>query len=273
MGYPQRMPLTVSHLYRYPLKSAAPLSLDAADIEPRGIAGDRRWMVVSPEGRFLTGRRYPMLTLIEARPVAGGLLLSDRGGQDPLQVACPPDGGPSLPVVVWDDTTAGHLAGAAADAWLSARLGVDCRLVYMAAPTRRQVDTRYAPEGDVVSFADGFPLLLATDGSLADLNGRLSVPVGMARFRPNIVVSGVAPFAEDGWSELQIGAVVLGVVKPCARCVFTTVDPQRGERVADGEPLRTLATYRKQAGGVMFGQNLTVRQPGRIAVGDPVAVW
>lgn len=265
------MPLVVAQLLTYPLKSGAPVSLSAADVTPRGLAGDRRWMVVSPEGQFITGRKHPQLTQIRATPTAAGLRLQAPGG-DAVQVAAPPAGGAVMPVTVWDDVVEGHLADPSASAWLSAVLGVACRLVFMADQTRRPVDPKYAPPEDVVSFADGFPLLLTTDGSLADLNRRLPSPVEMGRFRPNLVVSGAAAFAEDGWSEVRAGSAVFGVVKPCARCVFTTVDARTGEPDPSREPLRTLATYRKAPGGVMFGQNLTVRRPGRVAVGDPVEV-
>jgi hypothetical protein len=265
------MSITVSHLFVYPLKSAAAVSVASAQIAARGLARDRRWMVIQPDGRFLTGRRYPMLTQIQAALGPDGLQL--RGLDGSVQpVARPPEDGPQRSVTVWGDQVAGHLADSSASAWLSAQLGVDCRLVYMADQTQRPVDPDYAAPGDVVSFADGFPLLLTTDGSLADLNQRLGAPVGMGRFRPNIVLSGVPAYAEDGWTAIRVGGVALDVVKPCARCVFTTVDPQTGAPDPVREPLRTLATYRRVDGGVMFGQNLTVRRPGRIAVGDPVEV-
>ena len=265
------MSITVSHLFVYPVKSAAAVSVTSAQISARGLNGDRRWMVIQPDGRFLTGRRHPMLTQIQAIPVPDGLQL--RGMDGSVQsVTRPPEDGPSLSVTVWSDQVTGHLADEAASAWLSAQLGVDCRLVYMVDRTQRPVDPSYAPDGDVVSFADGFPLLLTTDGSLADLNQRLDAPVRMGRFRPNIVLSGVSAYAEDNWTAIRVGGVTLGVAKPCARCVFTTVDPQTGALDPTREPLRTLTTYRKVDGGVMFGQNLTVRQSGRIAVGDPVEV-
>lgn len=265
------MSITVSHLFVYPLKSAAAVSVTSAQIAVRGLVGDRRWMVIQPDGRFLTGRRYPMLTQIQATLLPDGLQL--RGLDGSVQfVARPQPDDPHLSVTVWGDQVTGHRAAAPVSAWLSAQLGVDCRLVYMADQTRRPVDPDYAGPEDVVSFADGFPLLVTTDGSLADLNRRLDVPVSMGRFRPNLVLSGVPAYAEDGWSAIRIGGVELGVVKPCARCVFTTIDPRTGAADPVREPLRTLATYRKAEGGVMFGQNLTVRRPGPIAVGDTVEV-
>jgi hypothetical protein len=158
----------------------------------------------------------------------------------------------------------------AAHAWFSRYLGFDCRLVYMDEAAHRPVDPQYAPEGREVSFADGYPLLLTAEASLADLNARLDAPVPMNRFRPNLVVAGGMAFAEDGWSRVRIGAVPFQVVKPCARCVVTTIDPQTA---AQGkEPLRTLSRFRRRQGKVFFGENLIPEQPGIVRVGDPVEV-
>jgi hypothetical protein len=137
---------------------------------------------------------------------------------------------------------------------------------------RRPVDADYAQNDDITSFADGFPILLISEGSLADLNRRLERPVSMDHFRPNLIVSGCSAFAEDGWRRIRIGAVELSLVKRCSRCVLTTVDPSTGLRATDGEPLRTLSGYRKTDRGVTFGQNALVTRQGRMERGDPVMV-
>lgn len=160
--------------------------------------------------------------------------------------------------------------GPAADAALSGFLDRDCRLVYMPEDTRRPVDTRYARQGETVSFADGFPLLLVSQASLDDLNSRLPEPVPMNRFRPNLVVSGCGPFAEDDWRRLRIGELELEVAKPCSRCVMPSIVQETAGR--DGTINRVLASFRRRDGVICFGQNLLYRHSGRLRVGDPVEI-
>ncbi|MEO8460896.1 MAG: MOSC domain-containing protein, partial [Dokdonella sp.] len=159
-----------------------------------------------------------------------------------------------------------------ADAWISEYLDQPARFLQMDADCVRPVDANYARAGDEVSFADGYPLLLISEAALDELNSRLAHPVSMLRFRPNLVIADSVAHAEDGWKRLRIGAVEFDVVKPCIRCVFTTVDFERGEFAADGEPLRTLITYRRTPNGVAFGQNLIPRGGGNLHVGDTVEV-
>ena len=259
--------ITLSRICTFPLKSGAGIDRTSADIGPRGIAGDRRWMVVDATGRFITARTVPSMVRITALPVDGGLSLSVDGEQRTFAI---PADGPRLTVTVWRDTM--QALPASDGGWLSARLGQDCRLVYMDDALRRPVDPNYALEDDITSFADGFPLLLLSEGSLEDLNQRLARPVTMDHFRPNLIVSGCTAFAEDSWRRIRIGTAELTLVKRCARCVFTTVDPRTGERAADGEPLRTLSDYRQAEHGIIFGQNALVTRPGQIRQGDPVKV-
>jgi uncharacterized protein YcbX len=205
---------------------------------------------------------------LQAQATDGGLAVSLDGER--RVIPRPSPDGPRMAVTVWDDTVEALIA--ADEGWLSARLGVDCRLVFMDDDLRRPVDPDYAIGDDITSFADGFPLLLVSTASLDDLNGRLARPVTMARFRPNLVVTGCPPFSEDGWRRIRIGGAELALVKRCARCVLTTIDPHTGVRDPDGEPLATLAGYRRAERGVMFGQNLLVVRPGPVAVGDAVEV-
>jgi len=168
---------------------------------------------------------------------------------------------------VWEDTVAAPSAGAAAAAWMSEHLGCRCEVVYLPDTTERLVDEGYEPRREL-SFADGFPFLLISEGSLADLNSRLAQPLPMNRFRPNVVVSGCEPYAEDGWGVVVIGALRFVVAKPCSRCATTIVDQDTGER--GREPLVTLARYRRAGNQVYFGQNLIHEDEGELAVGDPV---
>lgn len=259
------MTITVTQLWRYPLKSGAAVSVPRAPVRPRGLEGDRRWMLIDANNRFITGRTVHHLPLLRASLTATGLIFNDT-----RSVAVPPPDAPTVAVKIWKDTVTARLAPPAASAWIAETLNIDCRLVYMDDDTRRAVDPDYASEDDIVSFADGFPLLLISEASLEDLNARLDRPVTMLHFRPNVVVTGCPPYAEDGWTHAQIGDARFRLVKRCSRCVFTTVDPMTGERDPNGEPLRTLKSYRRVGTQVMFGQNLLVERPGAIAVGDPV---
>ncbi len=263
----------LSSLHLYPLKSAAGVRVDALAIDPRGPRGDRRWMVVDAGGRFLTARVLPEMVSIRAEIVGDGLRLS-APGQDAIEIAVPSPDGERLPVTVWRDTVEALSSGSAADAWLSAYLQRPARLVYMDAAARRGVDPAFARPGDEVSFADGYPLLLISQAALDGLNARLSragaVPVTMAHFRPNLVVDGVDAHAEDGWRHVRIGGLLFDAVKPCTRCVFTTVDPALGRRRDDGQPLEMLKAYRRTPAGVTFGMNLIARDLGTLRIGDRV---
>lgn len=252
----------------YPVKSCAGLALDAAEVGARGLAGDRAWMLVDPEGRFVTGRQEGQLVKVSARPDPAGLELA-APGMPTLRIAVP-DGCTRSTVTVWRDTVAAADAGDAAAEWFGRFLGRPVRLVHADAAMQRPVDPDYARPGDEVGFADGYPLLLLSGAAVDALSERIGRPVNWRRFRPNLLIEGVPAHAEDGWRRLRIGAVEFEVVKPCVRCVFTTVDPDSGERDPDGEPLKTLAAYRRGPKGITFGQNLIARGSGRIAVGDEV---
>ena len=231
-------------------------------------------MVVDPAGRSRTQRELPRLAVIEADLVEGGVeLFAARAGR--VAVREPDAAAPAITVAIFGDTAVpARDAGDEAAAWLSAALEVPCRLVHMADPARaRPVDPEFAEPRDHVSFADGFPLLVTNEASLQDLNARLSAPVSMDRFRTNVVVDGAQAWVEDGWSRLRIGGAIFAGPNDCARCAVPTIDQVTGERSSDNEPIRTLAAFRRKAGGrIIFGQNLIPRALGRIAVGDDVAV-
>lgn len=262
--------LRLSALYRFPVKSLGGECLQRAAVGALGLAGDRRWMVVADSGRFLTQRQLPRMAQVTARWRDGVTLELRAPGQPSLTVAVPPADEALREVTVWRDSLAAPDAGDAAAQWLSEFLGLDCRLVHVPEARARQVDLAYARPGDRVGFADGFPLLLIGQASLDDLAARVGRPLEMLRFRPNLVIDGAAPYAEDGWGRLRIGEVEFERVKPCSRCAIPTLDPHTGERSDDGEPLRTLATYRRDADGVYFGQNLIPRGSGVLEVGMPV---
>ena len=259
------MTVTLAGIVVYPVKSLGGVPMDAAEIDEFGLRYDRRWMVVDATGRFHTQRWRPRMALIRTSLDDGGVRLRAPGLPDLL---VPPGGGSASGVGVWNDICVAEGCGAEADVWISRFLGEACRLVYMPETTRRPTRRRRTESLGRVGFADAYPFLLLSDASLADLNVRLESPVPMNRFRPNLVVSGVDAYGEDGWDRLEIGDVGFVVTKECVRCVLTTVDQDTA--TAGVEPLRTLATYRKRAGGVVFGVNMSHTSHGRISVGDAV---
>ena len=264
----------VASLHLHPLKSCAQLDVDTLDITPRGPAGDRRWLVVDGDDRFVTARQRAEMVGIHALPVEDGLWLDARG-HPPLHVPFPATGASRRRVTIWRDHVDAADAGDAAADWLSRYLGTPARLVHMDDAAHRAVDPDFGRDGDEVAFADAYPLMVISQAALDALNERLPTPVPMARFRPNIVVGGSAAHAEDGWTRVRIGGVEFEAVKPCTRCVFTTVDPATMTRDPDGEPLRTLATYRRapagaSVAGITFGMNLIPRGTGTIRRGDAV---
>jgi len=192
-------------------------------------------------------------------------------GMDELELPAVHSGPDAVEVRIWNDRCLAASSGVEAARWLSRFLDVEVRLVYLPDEHTRRLDPNFARPGDQTGFADGFPFLLISEASLEDLNGRLERPLPMGRFRPNLVVRGCEPYAEDTWRRVRIGAIEFRLVKPCSRCIITTVDPQTGERDGD-EPLRTLRTYRQRDNKVFFGQNLIHDSAGRLRLGDRVEV-
>ena len=262
---------TLSALHIFPIKSCAPLVVDRATVEPRGLAHDRRWIVTDADGRFLTGRQHPRLTLLSALPDGESVLALSAPGMPALRLHRP-QRADRIAVTVWKNTVNALPVSEAADAWISEFLGMPSRIFFMDEDCVRPVDPDYARSGDEVSFADAYPMLLISEGSLDALNAKLASPVPMLRFRPNFVIAGTGPHAEDGWKRVRIGAIEFDLVKPCSRCVFTTVDFEKGAFDPSGEPLKTLMTYRRTERGVTFGQNVIPRGVGTVRVGDAVEV-
>lgn len=253
----------------YPIKAAAGISAMVWEVDAFGLQHDRRWMVVDSRGVMVSQRSHPRLALVRPTLHADRLTLDAPRGAV-LDLPLSPTGSEVWKVSVWNDTCDALWLGPDPSRWLSEVLGSPCSLVYMCDATVRQADPGFAPARTRVSFADAFPFLLISEESLADLNSKLSRPIPMNRFRPNLVIAGVEPYGEDKLERFQVGAVSFHTVKPCARCVVTTTDQETARRSL--EPLRTLATYRTRGSEVMFGQNLVHRGTGRLAVGAPVLV-
>jgi uncharacterized protein YcbX len=250
--------ITVAALHVYPVKSCRGIALEEARLTEAGLEHDREWMIVTPDGRFVTQRERPRLALIETRLTADALVLS-APGLEPLVVPFDHAGAP-VEVTVWRDRCRAHDQGEDAARWLRAFAGHELRLVRFDPSHRRPSDGTWTGGLEAFArFSDGFALLAISSASLADLNARLATPLPMNRFRPNVVLGGLPPYGEDQLDDLLAGGVRLRRAKPCARCIITTTDQASGDR--DGEePLRTLKTYRWDPAlkGVMFGQNMIV---------------
>ncbi|MGV6816618.1 MAG: MOSC domain-containing protein [Thiotrichales bacterium] len=256
----------LSEIWIYPVKSLRGLSLYESALDARGLRHDRHWMIVDDQGQFLTQRQLPRMCLLGTALDARSLYIFSSPEQQ-IQIPLSADAG-RMNVKVWNDTVEAVRCGDAYDRWLGDFLGVSCHLVRFPDHARRQVDPKYAKPADLTGFSDGFPLLLISQSSLDELNNRLNANLPMNRFRPNLVVTGTTAFAEDQWNVIQVGDLTMRVVKPCSRCIITTINPDTAEK--SPEPLQTLASYRNQGNQVMFGQNVIHDQIGLISCGDSV---
>lgn len=282
----------ISEINIYPIKSLKGISLQSSVVERRGLRHDRRWMLVTPDGMFFTQRDFPHMALVEVAIGGDGLdVASPRAGR--MQVPFEPDKGERKKVEVWGAICDGLIYNGPVSEWFSDAIGTDCRLAYMPDASERHVNPRFDKGQDIVSFADGYPLMAISEASLADLNKRIAdsyrdeeppAPLPMNRFRPNLVIADSKPYAEDDWQRIGIAEAVFRSTKPCERCVMTTVDQSKGS-FAGKEPLKTLATYRQAKNlmpdrldalgltpnAVLFGQNLIAETHGaEIRVGDEI---
>jgi uncharacterized protein len=263
--------LLLSDIFIYPIKSLGGIRLDAATVEERGLQYDRRWMLIDEAGVFMTQRKIAEMALLRVSLQEKGLEVTHlHKNLDPLFVPYETRSVNSTLVTIWDDICFAYFVSREANRWFSEALGITCRLVYMPDTSIRLIDPDYAWHGEKTSFSDGYPFLLAGQSSLDDLNSRLEQPVPMNRFRPNFVISGAAPFAEDAWKTIRIGSVLFYAPKPCGRCIVTTTDQDTTMRSA--EPLRTLQTFRQKGNKVLFGQNLIGLSTGSVRVGDAIQV-
>lgn len=275
------MAVVVTEIRRFPVKSCRGELLDEGVVEPWGLRGDRRWMLVDDLGEAVTIRERKGLLLVhpELRD-DGGLVVRDTSGSGLPDLSVDlPTGAETTPVSLFRGTPfLAALAAPEAHEWFSKAVGDPVRLVHADDPSRRPANPAYAGPGVPMAFADGYPLHLTTEESLADLNAQIAAgpmaaqgPLPMVRFRPNIVVAGADPWADDGWARIKVGAAVFRAVKGCPRCAIPTTDPETAER--SKEPTATLARTRRWDGAVWFGTNLVCDTPGvTIRVGDEVEV-
>jgi len=261
-------PFIVSQLFIYPVKSLGGIEVSVAEVLPKGLALDRRWMLVDENNRFLTQRVIPEMALMKLAFNAGEKQVSVHFKGESAILPSMANGQPFM-AVVWNDVVEVTEPDVSISKWFSDRLGISCKLVAFPEENPRPVDPDFAlSPGNQTSLSDGYPILIIGQSSLDNLNTRLNTPVGFDRFRPNIVFTGGLPFEEDTWKRFSIGKVAMAGVKPCARCVMTTIDQQTG--LAGKEPLATLSSFRKVGNKVLFGQNVIPLFKGMINIGDEI---
>ncbi|MBE0680852.1 MAG: MOSC domain-containing protein [Anaerolineales bacterium] len=274
--------ITLSNLTYYPIKACRGFDVQESNVERMGLEHDRRMMVVTPDGKFLTQRDHPKLALVMPTLRLRSALLSAKETENDSVTLSAPNfdsiqfgiqrSGAMYPVNIWKSSGVQAVdQGEESAQWFSDWLGTPVRLVHIAEGYKRKVNSTYAVNSDDhTGFADGYPILIISEASLQDINSKLDSPLPMNRFRPNIVVKGCEPFAEDLWKRVKIGGVEMALVKPCARCEVTTTDQVTLERKK--EPLKTLGGYRKHKLGAIFGMNVIPLNEGRLKVGMSVKV-
>ena len=267
--------LQLSEIWIYPIKSLGGIKLQQAQVTDRGLEHDRRWLLVDENGLFQSQREHPEMALFQTEIEGDFLSVSHRFKEDKIQIPLLQsfsENEKTISVTVWDDTIEAYEVSKGANDWFTKMLGLKVRLVYMPEDSHRKVSPKYAITGNEInSFSDGYPFLVIGQASLDDLNSRLTTAVPMNRFRPNFVFTGGEAYEEDSWKEFTIGELTFFGVKPCGRCVMTTVDQEKG-KTSGKDPLRTLAKYRTVGNSVLFGQNLIGPGTGLVAVGDAIDV-
>jgi uncharacterized protein len=261
--------ILLSQMYLYPVKSLAGIRVNSWEVAETGLKYDRKWMLVDQSRQFLSQRRLPRMALIKTCFDDDKLILSAPGMAD-MALALNPKAGEVIRCSIWHDEVDAVAVSGAADRWLSVFLQSECRLVYQPDDSLRIVNQNYAQADDITALSDGFPFLLVSENSLADLNRAMQLDLPVIRFRPNLVISGCDAYAEDTWRQISIGNIGFRLPKPCSRCAVPTIDPETGE--TGKEPLTTLNRLRKWENKVYFGQNALHNAQGKLSVGDQVEI-
>ncbi|MEQ1531315.1 MAG: MOSC N-terminal beta barrel domain-containing protein [Methylococcales bacterium] len=253
----------------YPVKSLMGITVPSWQVSATGLQHDRKWMLIDNDGHFLSQRVLPRMALIKTAICGAQLILSAQDMAD-LHLPLQPTSGQPVSCVIWHDQCTALWISSEADQWFSEFLKQPCRLVYQPDSSVRQVDPAYANTADQVAFSDGFPFLIISENSLVSLNQAMNLDLTMNRFRPNLIISGCAAYAEDSWREIRIGHIDFRLPKPCSRCSVPTIDPETAE--TGKEPLSTLNRLRKWQNKVYFGQNALHNQVGQLTVGDNIQI-
>lgn len=259
--------LKLSEIWIYPIKSMGGIRLSSAKVMEKGLQYDRRWMLVNGENGFMTQREYPSMALFKPTLQKTGFSIAHSGSIFflPFENQLLPQ---PIKTLVWKDEVTTFEINIEFSEWFSKRLGLSCKLVQFPEENQRPVDPSYQINQENVSLADGYPFLIIGESSLNDLNGRMTQPIPMNRFRPNLVFTGGTPYEEDNWKFFTIGVNKFAGVKPCGRCVMPTINQQTGEK--GKEPTATLANYRKIENKIYFGQNVIAINHHEIHEGDEI---
>jgi len=262
----------LSEIYVFPVKSLGAISVSSVEVTDRGVKYDRRWMLIDKENTFLSQRKLHKMALLKVELNSDHLIVSSKvKPHDKIEIPFEPKIEQPEKAVVWDDVVNILVYEDEINKWFSDQLETECRFVFMPDKSERKVDEKYAKQNEITSLSDGYPFLIAGQESLNLLNSKLGIPLPMNRFRPNLVFIGGAPHDEDKWQQFKINEIIFKPVKPCSRCVITTIDQETAEQGT--EPLKTLSTYRlTENNKVMFGMNLLHEGRGTISVGEELIV-
>ncbi len=263
------MALQVSELVIYPVKGLRGISVKEIEALEKGFKYDRRWMLTDSLGKFISQRELPQLALMHTAIVGESLAISYKDSSIMVPLNSDHYSGPKEMVTVWDDQVEARVVGSNFNEWFSDALGRKVWFCFQHENKKREVEKKYGANS-MLSFADGYPYLFISEASLKDLNSKLASPVPMNRFRPNIVVAGSGPFAEDKWGKLIAGDAIFNCLKACARCQVPTIDQETG--TMGKEPIKTLSLFRKEANKVLFGMNAVIEKQGMVKVGDVITL-
>ncbi len=262
--------IKLQDIYIYPIKSCAGIRVSQWPVTQKGLKYDRQWMIIDQNGQFLSQRKLPQMALIQPTVLDQQLALSAPKMEQIKFSIKTTDISEVIQTHIWQDQCRAKPVSTELDQWLSDFLKINSRLVCQDQNNIRQVDQRYAKPEDQVYFSDGFPFLIISENSLADLNSRMPYSISMLRFRPNLVISGSPGFAEDYWRKIEIGEISFRLPKPCSRCPIPNINPKTGK--SSKETIKILNQYRRFNNQVYFGQNALHNESGQLSVGDPVKI-
>jgi uncharacterized protein len=263
--------MQISQLFIYPVKSLSGIAKQSVEIVNTGFKHDRRWMLIDENNVFLSQRTHPQMALLQTAEGENGItVFHKQNPQEAITISFENNYDKKLMVTVWDDTCVAAEVNKNLDDWFSDILHINCKLVYMPNDTKRLVDKRYALNDEITSFSDGYPILMIGQNALDNLNKKLTEALPIDRFRPNIVFTGGHAHIEDELAAFSIDEMNFLGVKPCSRCVMTTINQQTAQKAK--EPLKTLATYRMKNNKIYFGQNVLQQQNGFISVGSEMKI-
>ena len=258
-------------MYTYPLKSAGGILLSETSVSALGFEYDREFALVNSENQVLTAREKPELLRLQVSIEKDSLVFSYE--KKHLEVSLNANNQRVYELELFKKPAFGICISAEADAWFSRYLNEPIQLVRIANNKLRTVSSKYQLKGEHnISFADGFPIHLVSEASVAELNTRLDTQISPERFRPNLIITGVEAYSEETWKSISIGNLVFDVITPTPRCSLITVDPKTAIPDAYQEPLRTLSKYRRVKNQTNFGVYLIARNPGMISITDALTV-